>query len=157
MKKRFTILAGAALAIVLLGAAVAMPAFAQEPTLPGAYGPGGGQGGGGNECAGVIGRWHGSDSSLVTVSAEVLGMERLDLIAELLDGKTIAQVAEEQGVDPQAIVDSFVAIRAELLAEAVANGCITQEQADLMLEDLMEEATARLYEPFNPWGDGWCW
>lgn len=109
----------------------------------------GGQGRGGNQCGGLMGRWGDSTNSLVTVAADVLGMERADLIAELLTGKTIAQVAQERGVDPQTIVDAFIAIRAEKLAEAVANGCITQEQADLMLEHLAEEATARVYEPFS--------
>ena len=120
-----------------------------------AQGPGGqgaaGQGAGGNECGGVIGRQGGSANSMVSVAADVLGMERADLVAELQAGKTIAQVAEGL-VDPQTIVDAFIAIRAEKLAEAVANGCITQEQADLMLEHLAEEAAARVYEPFSPAG-----
>ena len=123
-------------------------AFAQGP---GGQGPGG-QGAGGNECGGVIGRQGGSTNSLVSVAADVLGMERADLVAEFQAGKTIAQVAEGLGVNPQTIVDAFIAIRTEKLAEAVANGCITQEQADLMLEHLTEEATARVNEPFSPGG-----
>ena len=122
---------------------VSSVAFAQGP---------GGQGRGNNECGGLMGRWGGSTNSLVTVAADVLGMERADLVAELQTGEAIAQVAEERGVDPQTIVDAFIAIRAEKLAEAVANGCITQEQADLMLEHLAEEAAARVYEPFSPAG-----
>jgi nucleotide-binding universal stress UspA family protein len=120
---------------------VSSVAFAQGP---------GGQGRGGNQRSGLMGHWGDSTNSLVAVAADVLGMERADLVAELQTGKTIAQVAQEQGVDPQTIVDAFIAIRAEILAEAVANGCITQEQADLMLEHLAEEATTRVYEPFSP-------
>jgi hypothetical protein len=112
-----------------------------------AHGPGG-QGRGG-KCGGLMGRWGDSTNSLVAVAADVLGMERADLIAELQTGKTIAQVAQERGVDPQAIVDAFIAIRAESLAEAVAAGCITQEQADLMLAHLAEEVAERLNEPFS--------
>jgi hypothetical protein len=115
-----------------------------------AFAQGPGQSRGGNECGGVAGRWGGSTNSLVAVAADVLEMEQADLAAELQAGKTIAQVAQERGVDPQTIVDAFIAIRAEILAEAVANGCITQEQADLMLEHLAEEAAARVYEPFSP-------
>jgi len=89
-------------------------------------------------------------NSLVAVAAETLGMERADLVAELQDGKTIAQVAEEQGVDIQAIVEAFLAPRAEMLAEAVAEGRITQEQADRMLDRMTEKVTKRLNEPFSP-------
>ena len=128
--------------------AISSVAFAQGPGGQSA----GGQGAGGNECGGVMGRQGGSANSLVSVAADVLGMEWADLVAELQAGKSIAQVAEGLGVDPQTIVDAFIAIRTEKLAEAVANGCITQEQADLMLEHLAEEATARVYEPFTPGG-----
>ena len=137
-------MAGLAVIVALVGVlAISSVAFAQGP---------GGQGAGGNECGGVMGRQGGSTNSLVSVAADVLGMEWADLVAELQAGKTIAQVAEGLGVDPQTIVDAFIAIRAEKLAEAVVNGCITQEQADLMLEHLTEEATARVYEPFTPGG-----
>jgi len=135
---------GLATIVALVGVlTISSVAFAQGP---------GGQGRGGNECGGVMGRQGGSANSLVSVAADVLGMERADLVAELQAGKTIAQVAEGLDVDPQTIVDAFIAIRAEKLAEAVANGCITQEQADLMLEHLAEEAAARVYEPFSPGG-----
>ena len=136
-------MSGIAVIVALVGVlTISSVAFAQGP---------GGQGLGGNECGGVVGRQGGSTNSLVSVAADVLGMERADLVAELQAGKTIAQVAEGL-VDPQTIVDAFIAIRAEKLAEAVANGCITQEQADLMLEHLAEEAAARVYEPFSPAG-----
>ena len=142
-------MSGIAVIVALVGVlAISSVAFAQGP---GGKGPDG-QGTAGNECGGVIGRQGGSANSMVSVAADLLGMERADLVAELQAGKTIAQVAEGLGVDPQTIVDAFIAIRTENLAEAVANGCITQEQADLMLENLAEEAAACVYEPFNPAG-----
>jgi len=39
-----------------------------------------------------------------------------------------------------------------MLAEAVAAGCITQDQADLMLKHLAEEVAGRMNEPFSPSG-----
>jgi hypothetical protein len=133
----------------MLAAIVALVSVLTVSSVAFAQGPGG-QSSGGNECGGVAGRWGGSTNSLVAVAADVLGMEQADLVAELQTGKTIAQVAQERGVDPQTIVDAFIAIRAEILAEAVANGCITQEQADLMLEHLAEEAAEHMNEPFSP-------
>ena len=90
----------------------------------------------------------GPGTTLVAVAADELGMTVQTLLDELQDGKTIAQVAQEQGVDPQTIADAFVALRAEALAEAVENGRITQEQADGMLEHMEEEALEHLQETF---------
>lgn len=132
MKKRFTILAGAALAIVLLGAAVAMPAFAQEPTLPGAYGPGG--------CGGFGGEYGG----MLDILAEVLGMTPEEIFAELEAGKTIAEIAADQGVELAELVDALIAPRAEALAQAVEDGRLTQEQADWLLEHMREGLEWRL-------------
>jgi hypothetical protein len=140
----------------VLAVIVALVSVLTVSSVAFAQGPGGqssgGQGRGGNQCGGLMGHWGDSTNSLVAVAADVLGMEQADLVAELQADKAIAQVAQERGVDPQTIVDAFIAIRAEILAEAVANGCITQEQADLMLAHLAEEAAARVYEPFSPGG-----
>jgi hypothetical protein len=97
-----------AVIVALVGVmTISSVAFAQGP---------GGQSRGGNECGGLMGHWGGSTNSLVAVAADVLGMEQADLVAELQTGKTIAQVAQEQGVDPQTIVGAFIAIRAETMA-----------------------------------------
>jgi len=100
----------------------------------------------------------GAEHSLVAVAAEELGMTVDELLAELKDGKSIADVAQEEGVDPQAIADAFLAQRAEALAQAVENGRITQEQADQMLEHMTEEVQEHLEESF-PFGGGrtGCW
>ncbi len=90
----------------------------------------------------------GPGTTIVAVAADELGMTVQTLLDELQDGKTIAQVAQEQGVDPQTIADAFVALRDEALAEAVENGRITQEQANEMLEHMEEEALEHLQEPF---------
>ena len=65
-------------------------------------------------------------------------MEWNDLMAELQDGKSIAEVAGGLGVDPQAIADAYLAQVAESLADAVENERITQKQADSMLENITE-------------------
>ena len=101
-----------------------------------------------------MGGWMGGpENSLIAVAADQLDLSVKDLLAELRDGKTIAQVAEERGVEPQAIVEAFIAVRSETLSEAVADGRITQERADWMLEHMEEEATEHLNEPF-PFGEG---
>lgn len=74
--------------------------------------------------------------------AESLGVEEDELRAALEDGQTIADVAEEQGVDVQDVVDDIVAAQQERLDEAVADGHLTQEQADEILAGAEERATA---------------
>jgi hypothetical protein len=96
----------------------------------------------------------GPGNSFISVAADELGMTVQDLVSELQDGKTIADVAAEKGVDPQAIADAFVAQHAEWLNEAVADGRITQEQADQMLQHMTEEVQEHLTEPFPFEGHG---
>jgi len=131
MKKRFMILAGAALAVVLMGAAVVVPAFAQEETPP-AQAPFGCQGKG-------FGLGGGSWTMFDTV-AEALGLTPEEFFAELRAGKTLEEIAEEQGVEIEAVQDAIKAARVEAMREgieqAVENGRISQEQADWLLEGL---------------------
>ncbi len=131
MKKRFMILAGVALAVVLLGVTVAVPAFAQEPTPP-PEAPFGCQGRG-------FGVWGGS-WTMFDAAAEALGLTPEEFFAELHAGKTLAEIAEEQGVEVEAVHDAINAVRVEAVREAieqaVEDGRITQEQADWLLEGL---------------------
>jgi hypothetical protein len=88
--------------------------------------------------------------SLVDATAEVTGLTVEDVIAALQEGQTFAQIAEGQGVDPQAIVDAFLADREAALQEAVNEGRLTQEQADQMLEEMAEHVSERLEQVWAP-------
>jgi len=85
-----------------------------------------------------------SGVSLRSVAADKLGMELADLLAELENGKTIAALAEEKGVDAQAIVDAYLAQVKEKLNEKVAAGDLTQAQADTQLEQATTRSTEKL-------------
>jgi len=97
--------------------------------------------------------WGMHGASLIDVAAEVLGLEPADLIAELQAGKSIAELAEERGVEPQTIVDAFLADHQERLQEMVDAGWLTQEQADLMLDHMAEEVAEHINEP-GLWSPG---
>jgi len=88
--------------------------------------------------------------SLVDATAEATGLTMDEVIAALQEGQTFAQIAEEQGVDPQAIVDAFLADRQAVLEQAVADGRLTQEQADEMLAEMTEHVSERLDETWTP-------
>jgi hypothetical protein len=84
---------------------------------------------------------HGHGFASLTAAAEALGMTREELATELRDGKTIAEVAAEKGVDVQTVIDAMVSAAKERLAEAVSEGRITQEQADERLATLTDDIT----------------
>jgi hypothetical protein len=73
-------------------------------------------------------------------AAEALGMTTDELTTALEEGKTLSDIAEEQGVD---IADVKAAVEAAQIAEtktaieqAVTDGDITQDKADWLLEGL---------------------
>ncbi len=83
-------------------------------------------------------RLHRAGSHMLAAAADVLEMEKDDLVAELKEGNSLADMAAAQGIG----VDGF---KAQLLAEVqadidakVADGTITQEQADRLSEGLEE-------------------
>jgi hypothetical protein len=86
----------------------------------------------------------GGGDNLVSVAADELGMSLTDLLTELQAGKSIAVVAAEKGMDVQAIADAYLAQLKENLDESVAEGKITQKQADYALEQAGEKVTDQL-------------
>lgn len=87
---------------------------------------------------------HGKGPGL-EAAATALGIEPSELMQQLRDGKTIAQVAAERGVDVQTVIDAMVAELSTHLDEKVAAGDLTQEEADAR----KAEATERISEMVN--------
>ena len=175
MNKRLIISLGAAvLAIAVLGTSIALAAGPGERGVgrmaeqafvdedgdgvcgvcgqaePGA---GGYQGRGamGSPQSGLRGRGVGRDEawheiSMVTVAAEALGLSEQQVRDELAEGKTLADVIAAHCGSADQIVDAYVAARQALLDQWVAEGRITQAQADLMLERIAAEAQEHLTE-----------
>jgi uncharacterized protein YidB (DUF937 family) len=71
---------------------------------------------------------------------DVLGLDAAELREQLRDGATLAEIAEAEGVDPQAVVDALVGELEERVATAVENGRIDQAEAD----EKLAEAEARI-------------
>ncbi len=69
-----------------------------------------------------------------TAVANALGISVDELEAIRAEGKSLPQIAEELGVEMSAVQEAVQAARAEALQQAVAEGKITQEQADWLLE-----------------------
>ena len=65
------------------------------------------RGGQGRDAPGHF-RGHRGGGEQLDAAAEALGPERDELVAELRDGATIAEIAEAQGVDVDTVVDAMV-------------------------------------------------
>jgi len=75
-----------------------------------------------------------SDRFASDTLATALGMTPEELREALQSGKTIAQIAEEQGKSLDDVKDAMIAGFEKHLDEHVADGTLTREQADLRLE-----------------------
>jgi uncharacterized protein YlaN (UPF0358 family) len=128
-----------ALMVALAGVGVV---GAQEGGQGGQGGPGGfGHGGGRGDGAGRPGIAH----EVVEIVADATGLTGREIVAQVQDGSTLAEVITANGGDVQAVTDALIAAVTEQVNTAVANGRITQERADEILENL----PTRIDEVFN--------
>ena len=73
--------------------------------------------------------------------SEMLGLTVEEIHTLRSEGQSLAQIAATQGVSQEALVAAMLADRAETLAQRVADGDITQAQADLMLAQMTASVT----------------
>jgi len=88
------------------------------------------------------------------VLAQALGMTTDELHTALESGKTIAQVAADQGVDVQVVIDALTAGMTSHINEEVASGELTQEKADAKLADLSTHIADMVNNPRPAEGPG---
>ena len=130
MKKKISILIGGLLAVaVLFGAYNVKTAYAQGDTTMMQRGGGHGRGG-----------ERGLGQPELEAAAKVLGITADELSTALADGKTLEDLATTAKVDIQDVQDAITAVHAdEMRAQieaGVADGTISQEKADWLLEGL---------------------
>jgi hypothetical protein len=94
------------------------------------------------EC-GPGGRGFGHFADLA-VAADALGLTEDELRAALSDGSSLADVAEEQGVDVQTVIDALVAAATAELDERVATGDLDEGRAAEIEADLVDRITAKV-------------
>jgi polyhydroxyalkanoate synthesis regulator phasin len=89
-------------------------------------------------------------------TASYLGLTETQLAARLNHGKTLAQIAKDQGRSVDGLVDTLYAAEKKKLDDAVAAGRLTESQEQSILHDLksrlndfVENAQLRLH-----WDDG---
>ena len=166
MRKKWIITATTAGAVVLGGLAVAGPALADDPTgtsaveriteaLSGLVDDGSITQDQADEVAATLAEsgfgGHGGGPGFglgLETAAEALDLTEHELRTALqADGATLAQVAEDQGVEVDTLVDALVTAAEERIAEAVEDGRLTQAEADERLADLTARITERVNSP----------
>jgi hypothetical protein len=128
------------LSLLALSFSSVVSAFAAEPLRGGPAGRGGASGGNGNQ--GSLGTGTGVpvqqninlsgtlDVYIHTYLADALGISPDELTARLDSGETFSQIALSLGFDLDTTSTLLQDARSAALASAVADGLITQEQAD---------------------------
>lgn len=92
-------------------------------------------------------------TTAIDTTAELTGTTAGDVRAALRDGQSLAAYAEAHGVSETALVDAIVAAIQARIDAAVADGTLSQEQADALQADL----AARVSEKVNlAGGHGGC-
>lgn len=143
MKKLLLVSLIVAVAVLALGTAGYAYAQSQQPNS-GTYGPGmmGGRGGRGM-MGGGYGMFGYTDEDgdgygpmhdyMLAGFAEAFGLSVEELQAQLDAGETMYTIAEAQGLTFEEFQALMIEVRTEALNQLVADGVITQEQADWML------------------------
>lgn len=101
-------------------------------------------------------------SGVLDSAADAIGISRQDLIDELRDGKSLAQVAQEHGVGVDDLKNAMLQDARARLDDAVADGDLTRERADAIyakfeerIDDLVNRTWPdRIGPPFGH-GHGW--
>jgi len=140
-KKRFLVVSGAVLAVLLLAGTIGAAAVFAHDLPPPADTPfpfrgrGGGWGFGGRGFFGFGDRW-----TMFDTIAEALGLAPVELFTELHAGNSLEDIAAEQEVDMEDLREAMNAARADgvrqAIEQAVEDGTMSEEQAAWMLEGL---------------------
>ena len=86
---------------------------------------------------------------VATAITEATGLERADIIAQLAEGKTLAEVIIENGGDLEAVKAELLAPLQERAAAAVEAERITQDRADELLTSASERIDTLLNRVFE--------
>jgi hypothetical protein len=135
--KKLAVVAGALAIIAVIGAILVGTVFAQTATPPSqttpnilkgpVWGPG-------------LDLWGGGSTATFDAAAKALNLTPTQLFDQLHSGKTLAEVAQAQGVDLQTVQNAITAARTQAMKDAinqaVQNGRMTQAQADWLIQGL---------------------
>jgi hypothetical protein len=140
-KRRLALVMGVLALVTILGVASVGAAFAQTSTPPTQSTPQTpSQPGAGEVRRGFGFGFRGGDTATFDAIASALNLTPTQLFEQLHSGKTLSEIATAQGVDLSAVQAAVNASRVQAMkdkiAKAVADGTISQEQADWLVQGL---------------------
>lgn len=106
---------------------------------------------GAGTCGGFGMRGFGGNSGVLT---DLLGITAEELHQLRTDGKTLAEIAASKGISEDALISALLEPRKEALTAAVAAGRLTQEQANLMLQNMEANMRLQIKSSLGPRGFG---
>ena len=130
MKKILIVGSVVLVALVIFGAGFyfAQANLVSALGLPAGFGPGGMMGG-----RGGMGQMH---NYIEQALADKLGMTEAEVEAEQAKGKTLSQIAIDKGTAEADVTALLTEVHKTAFAKAVAEGVLTQAQADAMLQNM---------------------
>lgn len=84
--------------------------------------------------------------AMLEAAAQKLGITTTNLLTQLRSGQTLAQIAQAKGTTEQAVIEAALAAAKTRLNQAVADGNLTQAQADAIYTQL-EQKGSLLFTP----------
>ena len=144
MKKTLFIFSILGLAVLAFGSANIAYAHGRnpgDPDKPYPYGPGmmggfGMMGGSGYDMMDWYGEEGPMHDAMINATAEVLGLSPEELESRHDAGETLWEIAETEGLSEEGIKELMFAAHDQALQAGIADGLITQEQADWMNEHM---------------------
>jgi len=88
--------------------------------------------------------WRHGGKTLFSATASVTGLTTQEVLTELRDGKSLAQIAQDHGKTADDVIQAARTQLQDLLSQAVSSGRITQAQADAKLAEFDQTAPERV-------------
>ncbi|MDA3937318.1 MAG: hypothetical protein PF636_10800 [Actinomycetota bacterium] len=87
---------------------------------------------------------HDAGARMADILADLTGLAADDITDRRADGESIADIAADEGVDVANVVDEATSVREQMLDERVADGTITAEDKDTILEQMTSRMADRV-------------
>jgi uncharacterized protein (DUF433 family) len=87
--------------------------------------------------------------AVVGVAAKAIGIERAELVEGVRDGKSVADIAKDHGVEAKTVEDALVAAGTRRVDTAVSNGRIDADRAATIKEKLPQRAEQLVETPLK--------
>ncbi|HYO89952.1 MAG TPA: hypothetical protein VER79_14990 [Candidatus Limnocylindrales bacterium] len=87
---------------------------------------------------------------LVNTVSEATGLTARDVVVQWRSGRSLGEIASANGSSSEALLDAAVTAATERIDAAVADGSMTQSQADLLLGSLTDRFTEALNAVHTP-------